>query len=220
MGINLLTATQINVDRLNRDTKTTLHSKAITVDLQWQETHGGFSGKVMYIPTVNKRFLAPPVQFYNVIGSHNKVVMITEGFGNIVTRSSETALGGRYSSALFHATLVDDANALLDSEDVRKRLNLAYLFHAGDLNYPSVIIGDNKKVRTTMESMDPERAKSEAFGEYAKLGKLVCIHRKSKNAAPSCVHVGLLTATGILYRLDLNENDEVIGYCAVGCVDL
>jgi hypothetical protein len=219
MGINLLTATEIKVDRLNRDTKTTLHSKAITVDLLWQERHGGFSGKVMYLPNEKKRYLAVPMQFYNVIGNHNKVVMLTEGFGSIVTRASEEALGGRYSSKLFHATLVDDANALLDNEDVRKRLNLTYLFNAGDLNYPSVIIGDNKKVRTFMEAMDPEQASLDMFGEYAKLGKLVCIHRKSKNAAPDSVIFGLLTATGILYRLEV-EDEKVIGYAAIGCIDL
>lgn len=219
MGINLLTATELKVDRLNRDTRTTLHSKAITVDLSWQEKHGGFSGKVMYLPTDKKRYPAAPMQFYNVIGNHNKVVMLTEGFGSIVTRVCESILGGRYSSKLFHATLVDDANALLDSEDVRKRLNLTYLFNAGDLNYPSVMIGDNKKVRTYMEAMDQERSSLEMFAEYSKAGKLVCIHRKSKNAAPDSEHFGLLTATGILYRLEV-EDEKVIGYAAIGCIDL
>lgn len=220
MSINLLTLTKLDGDKLTKVMPTYLSSKVINVELQWFESRKAHSGKIMYNPGALpiRRFIAPPRQFYILQEEGPAVTLMTDAFGTIVTRPSDL-LDGRYDFLRFHASMHYDACALMDMEDVRKKLNLTYQFHVGDLNNDTVIIGDNKKVRTyfyALDKNDPEYTRAE---QYSVLGKLVGIHRQSKNAAPSSNHPGLLTATGILYRLNVSENGEQIeSATAIGCL--
>lgn len=220
MGINLLTATKIDCEKLSKVLSTDLSSKAVSVELRWFESRNAHSGKIMYNPNAltTRRFIAPPRQFYIVSEEGPIVTLSTDAFGTIVTRPSEL-IDGRYDFLRFNASLHYDACALLDIERVRENLNLTYQFNVGDLNNDTVIIGDNKKVRTYFYALDKDDPEYKRAEQYSVLGKLVGIHRQSKNAAPSFTQPGLLTATGILYRLNVSENGEQIeSATAIGCL--
>lgn len=218
MSLNLLTTTKVNTEKLSKVLSTNLSSKVISIDLSWYASRAVHSGKVIYNPNAlpRNRFIAPPKQFYILDADGPIVTMTTDGFGTIVTKPSEL-LDGRYDFLRFHASMHYDACALMDIEDVRKNLNLTYQFSVGDLNNDIVIIGDNKKVRTSFTALDKDDPKfAECVEKYAVLGKLVLINRQSKNAAPSTTQIGLLTATGILYRLDEQFNSAT----AIGCLSV
>lgn len=217
MGINLLDFHKVDTKRLPNDKPTLLMLPYSSVNLTWDEARGCFGGKFLYEKERMKiaRFINFPMQFYMLVHEQINFVMVTNGFGSILTRPSEL-LDGRYSAQNFHAAIHNDVCTTLELDNKRKESNIAHLFTLEDLSDDVVFLADSKKA-TTYFSL-PEEDLPEWTVPYQKLGTLVDIVRRSKNAAPGNISVGLLTATGILYKLE--ESEGVVKHTAFACLSL
>lgn len=219
MTLQLVKQTKLDMRKLPKTMTTNLSSDVVSIELNYAKERDAYFGKVNYCKHPNKGFIVPPVQYY-LLDEHGPAITLqTTEYGTIVTKPSEL-IDGRYDYLRFNASLHYDASAVMDMHDVRRNLNLTYQFSLGSLNSDMVVLGDNKKVQTSFFNPGEESFDSELlpYRDYEVLGKLVIIHRKSKNAAPSSIQVGLLTATGILYRLDNNGTKTTA--LPIGCLSL
>lgn len=221
MSFNLLKIPVIETSRLPKVGSVQLVLPYNSIDLGWDEKRECFGGKVLVnrekLPT--RRFINIAMQFYAIINQKPIMTLVSKGLGTIVTRPNDL-LDQRYSVQRFHASMHYDASACMELDDVRKNLNIPHLIDIEDLDYEQIILTDSKKARIYFETLPEDDELYSTVKQYSVLGLVVKITKQSKNQSPDSYCIGVLTATGILYRLEQNSAGEVTGYTVYACLSM
>lgn len=217
MNVDLLRTPVLSFDRIRGSRPPlAIFTPIINIELQYQSDHSAYSGKVLYnrdnLPY--RRFVNPPRIFYSINEITPHIALETAGFGRIKTYPTANLLNNKYAEANYHQALHDDTSVLLDVFDKRAELNVIYNFDYAALEDDTVLIGDSKKVRTTFVKMDKHDPIYKRVRAYDSLGVIVLIVRQPKNGQPLVTYPGVLTATGILYRID-DEGDTATPYACM-----
>lgn len=185
------------------DTFQLTHSDFDTV-LKHDERYNNYAGRIIVTNELYlKRRLRPFTPFVNLHGKGIEVAMHTRALGAIKTRPNEV-MGTTYAASNFGLQTAIDLQTCLDLHDQLATRGITYQFAQSDLDEPgNVLLGDNKKMRTwfVTEIDKKEYPGIERLTGLGYVGALVRVP-KSKPLSETKTQLAVLTATGIIYRLD------------------